>query len=154
MPWTMKVVFSSIRIDIVSTSAGLPAPRSENELGLRPRENGRASRALSLDLRHRSSGGLVHRHRPVAVLDPVALQDLRALLFPRTGDAEDRDRLRGVLAELEAGLDHTAGDDVHPGVRDDRHHHRDLLDAVLEQHLLGQAAGLGYRRVAADLRVV
>ena len=70
------------------------------------------------------------------------------------GDAEDRDRLAGVLAQLEAGLDHAAGDDVDPGVGDDRHHHRDLLDAVLFEHLRGQAAGLGDRGVAADLGVV
>ena len=82
------------------------------------------------------------------------LEDLEALLLPGARDAEDRDRLARVLAELEAGLDHAAGDDVDAGVGDDRHHHRDLLDAVLFQHLLGQAAGLGDRRVAADLGVV
>src|SRR5262249_46271431 len=54
----------------------------------------------------------------------------------------------------EAGFDHAAGDDVDAGVGDDRHHHRDLLDAVLFQHLLGEATGLGDGGVAADLRVV
>src|SRR6185312_3255013 len=92
--------------------------------------------------------------RAVAVLDPVALEDLEALVLPRPWDAEDRDRLAGVLAELQAGLDDAAGDDVDAGVGDDRHHHGDLLDPVLFEHLLGQAAGLGDRGVAADLGVV
>ena len=60
----------------------------------------------------------------------------------------------GVVAELDARLDHAAGDDVHPGVRDDRHHHRDLVDAGLLEHELGQPACLADRRVAADLAVV
>ena len=110
--------------------------------------------AAALDLGDRPAGGLPHRHRAVAVLDPVFVEDLEALLLPGARDAEDRDRLAGVLAELEAGLDHAAGDDVDAGVGDDRHHHRDLLDAVLFEHLLGQAAGLGDRGIAADLRVV
>src|SRR3712207_5449424 len=88
------------------------------------------------------------------MLDAVLAEDPEALLLPGPRDPEDRDGLRRVLAELEAGLDHAAGDDVDPGVGDDRHHHRDLLHAVLLQDLLGQAAGLGDGRVAADLRVV
>ena len=60
----------------------------------------------------------------------------------------------GSIAELEAGLDHAAGDDVDAGVGDDRHHHRDLVDAGLLQHELGQPARLGDRGVAADLAVV
>ena len=92
--------------------------------------------------------------RAVAVLDAVLVEDLVALVLPGARDPEDRDRLGRVLAELEAGLDDAAGDDVDPGVGDDRHHHGDLLDAVLLQDLLGQAAGLGDRRVAADLGVV
>src|SRR4051812_32591972 len=96
---------------IVKTSAGLPAPRPENELGFRPRENGRVSPALPLDLRHRPPGRFVHRDRAVAVLDSVAVEDLEALLLPGARDAEDRDRLGRVLAQLEAGLDHAAGDD-------------------------------------------
>src|SRR5262249_60594263 len=114
----------------------------------------RSSRGLSLNLRHGAPRGLPHRDRAIAVLAPVALEDAEALLLPGARDAEDRDRLAGVLAELEAGLDHAAGDDVDPGVGDDRHHHGDLLDTVLFEHLLGQAAGLGDRRVAADLGVV
>ena len=109
---------------------------------------------MSLDLCHGAARRLPHRDRAVAVLDPVALEDLEALLLPGAGDAEDRDRLARVLAQLQAGLDHAAGDDVDPGVGDDRHHHRDLLDAVLLQDLLGEAAGLGDRGVAADLGVV
>src|SRR6476661_5713986 len=128
MPWTMKVVFSLIRIDM--------------------------SGRLSLDLRNGTARRLVQRDGAVAVLDPVLVEDLEALVLPGARDAEDRDGLAGVLAELEAGLDHAARDDVDAGVRDDRHHHRDLLDAVLLQHRLGEAAGLGDRRVAADLRVV
>ena len=82
------------------------------------------------------------RHRAVGVVDAVALEDLEALVLPRPGDAEDRDLLGRVVAELEARLDHAAGDDVHAGVGDDRHHHGDLLDARLLQHELGQAARL------------
>src|SRR3954463_8403460 len=100
-----------------------------------------------LNLGDGAAGGLPERDRAVAVLDPVVLEDLEALLLPGARDAEDRDRLAGVLAELEAGLDRAAGDEGDPGVGDDRHHHRDLLDPVLLEHLLGQAAGLGYRGV-------
>src|SRR6476661_7242786 len=128
MPWTMKVVFSLIRIDM--------------------------SGRLSLDLRNGTARRLVQRDRAVAVLDPVTLEDLEALVLPGARDAEDRDRLAGVLAELQASLDDAAGDDVDTGVGNDRHHHGDLLDAVLFEHLLGQAAGLGNGGVAADLGVV
>ncbi len=107
-----------------------------------------------MDLGDRAPGGLPQRHRAVAVLDPVLVEDLEALLLPGAGDAEDRDRLAGVPVELQAGLDHAARDDVHARVRDDRHHHGDLLHAVFLEDLLGQAAGLGDGRVAADLGVV
>ena len=84
--------------------------------------------------RHRHCArGLVQRHGAVGVVDAVLLEDLEALLLPRAGDAEDRDLLRRVVAELEAGLDHAAGDDVHAGVGDDRHHHRDLVHAGLRR---------------------
>ncbi len=89
-----------------------------------------------------------------AYLHAVLLEDLEALFLPRAGDAEDRDLLRRVVAELDAGLDHAAGDDVDPGVGDDRHHHRDLVHARLLEHELGQPARLRDRRVAADLAVV
>ena len=102
----------------------------------------------------RTPCGLPQRHGAVAVLDPVLVEDLEALLLPGAGDAEDRDRLAGILVELQAGLDHAARDDVHARVGDDRHHHGDLLDAVFLENLLGQAAGLGDGRVAADLGVV
>src|SRR5918995_622402 len=108
----------------------------------------------SLHLRHGFTGRIPHRGGAVAELDPVAVEDLRALLLPGARDPEDGDRLRRILAELEARLDHAAGDDVDPGVGDDRHHHRDLLDALLLQDLLGEAAGLRHRGVAADLGVV
>src|SRR5262249_32661349 len=101
-----------------------------------------------------AAGGFPEGDRTVAVLDAVAVEDLEALVLPGARDAEDRDRLTRVLAELEAGLDHAAGDDVDAGVGDDRHHHRDLLEPVLFEDLLGEAAGLGDGRVAADLRVV
>ena len=107
-----------------------------------------------LDLLDRAAGGLVERHAAVGVVDAVALEDLEALLLPGAGDAEDRDLLGRVVAELQAGFDDAAGDDVHAGVGDDRHHHRDLVDAGLLQHELRQPAGLGDRRVAADLAVV
>src|SRR5437867_1736550 len=58
-----------------------------------------------------AAGGLVQRHRAVRVLDAVALEDLEALLLPRTGDAEDRDLLRRVEPQLQAGFDHAARDD-------------------------------------------
>ena len=109
---------------------------------------------LALDLLDGAARGLVHRDGAVGVLDAVLLEDLEALFLPRAGDAEDRDLLGRVVAQLEAGLDHAAGDDVDPGVGDDRHHHGDLVDARLGEHELGQAARLLDRRVAADLAVV
>src|SRR4051794_6995068 len=99
-----------------------------------PKQSRRSCRG-SLDLGDGAAGCLPHRYGAVAVLDAVALEDLEALVLPGARDAEDRDRLSGVLAELEAGLDHASGDDVDPGVGDDRHHHCDLLDAVLFEHL-------------------
>src|SRR5205085_2050492 len=76
----------------------------------------------------RAPGGLGGRRRAVGARHPVALQDLEALLLPGTRDAEDGDLLRRVIAELQARLDHPAGDDVDPRVGHDRHHHRDLVD--------------------------
>src|SRR5262245_16585944 len=72
----------------------------------------------SLDLGDGAAGRLPHRDRAVAVLDAVFVEDLEALLLPGARDAEDRDRLAGVLVELQASLDHAAGDDVDPGVGD------------------------------------
>src|SRR4051812_19978129 len=145
MPWTMKVV-SLLRRMLIGRS-----PMARYSAYGRGK---RQSCGLSLDLGDGAAGRFPERDGTVAGLDPVALEDLEALVLPGAGDAEDRDRLAGLLAELEAGLDDAAGDDVDAGVGDDRHHHRDLLDAVLFQHLLGEPAGLGDRRVAADLRIV
>src|SRR3954451_3754562 len=103
---------------------------------------------------HRELRGLVHRGGAVGVAHAIALEDLEALLLPSTRDAEDRDLLRRVHAELEAGLDDAAGDDVDARVGHDRHHHRDLVHARLAEHELGQAAALLDRWVAADLAVV
>ena len=128
MPWTMKVVSG---VDQDGHQAAAPWIFSTG-----------------------APGGLVQRDAAVGVVDAVLLEDLEALLLPGAGDAEDRDLLGRVVAELQAGLDHAAGDDVHARVGDDRHHHRDLVHAGLLQHELGQAAGLGDRRVAADLAVV
>src|SRR5215212_533160 len=113
MPWTMKVVFSSIRIDTRHSSANCPTANCQ----------------LASNLLHSPARRLVHRDRPVAVLDAVLLEDPEALVLPGAGDPEDRDLLGRVVAEFDAGLDDSARDDVHTGVRDDRHHHRDLVDA-------------------------
>ena len=129
IPWTMKVVFSSIRMR-------------------------HGDRSDSLDLLDGAPRRLVQRDAAVGVLDAVLLEDLEALLLPGAGDPEDRDLLGRVVAELDARLDHAAGDDVDAGVGDDRHHHRDLVDAGLLEDELGQPAGLADRRVAADLAVV
>src|SRR5919108_1098507 len=129
MPWTMNVKSSPRRM---LTRA---SPRS-------------------LDLLHRATGRLPHRDAPIAVLHPVALEDLEPLLLPGAGDAEYGDRLGGVPAELETRLDYPAGDDVDAGVRDDRHHHGDLLHAGLLEHELGQPARLAHRGVPPDLAVV
>src|SRR5215207_6356626 len=117
MPWTMNVVEASIRM-----LKGSP-PR-----GIRPRDlMGMAFvRPALLD---RPPRGLVQRHAAIRVRHPVALEDLEALLLPRARDPEDRDLLRRVEAELHARLDNAARDDVHARVGDDRHHHRDLVDA-------------------------
>src|SRR5215204_2602997 len=117
----MKVVSLLSRMDIehLSFHAQIAADSNDRKSPCRFAR----SRWRSLDLGDSASGRLPHRDRAVAVLDPVALEDLEALVLPGAGDAEDRDRLAGVLAELEAGLDHAAGDDVDAGVGDDRHHH-------------------------------
>src|SRR5262245_3214421 len=127
MPWMMTVVSLLMRIDINASGAhfGDGAAR-----------------------------GVVHRDAPVAVLDAVLLEDLEAVVLPRARDAEDRDRVRRVPARLDAALDDAARDDVDPGVRDDVHHHRDLLDAGLRQDELRQRARLLDARVAPDLAVV
>ena len=136
------------------------------DVGLRSDLGGRLAEVACPTGRRRSPAGapwilhdrparrLVQRHRAVRVLDAVALEDLEALLLPGAGDAEDRDLLGRVVAELDARLDHAPGDDVHPGVGDDRHHHRDLVHAGLLEHELGQPARLAHARVAADLAVV
>src|SRR3954470_5808604 len=142
MPWTMNVVSSLTRMLIGLPPRGIQPRVLRLTRGLRPRQtNG--------ELR-----GFVHRGGPVGVAHAVALEDLEALLLPGAGDAEDRDLLRRVHVELEAGLDDAARDDVDTGVGDDRHHHRDLVDARLAEHQLGEAAGLLDRGVAADLAVV
>ena len=110
-----------------------------------------AHRASPLD---RAPRRLVEGHAAVRVGHAVALEDLEALLLPRAGDAEDRDLLGRVVAQLDARLDDAARDDVDARVGDDRHHHRDLVDARLGEHQLGQPARLRDRRVAADLAVV
>ena len=103
---------------------------------------------------HGPAGRLVERNGAVGVGHAVALEDLEALLLPGARDAEDRDLLGRIVAELHARLDDAAGDDVHAGVGDDRHHHRDLVDPGLLQDQLGQSAGLADRGVATDLAVV
>src|SRR6201746_975507 len=96
----------------------------------------RQSCRRSRDLGDGVAGGLPERDGAVAGLDPVALEDLEALVLPGTGDAEDRDRLARVLLELEAGLDDAAGDDVNAGVGDDQHHHPHLFAPGLFDHIL------------------
>src|SRR5688500_8165408 len=117
MPWTMKVVFWSIRMLMSGLVGRLPVA---------------VRRAL--DLLDCAARSFVHRHRAVAVLDAVLLQDLEALVLPGAGDAEDRDLLRRVETQLETSLHDPAGDDVDARVRDDAHHHGDLVDAGLGQH--------------------
>ena len=104
--------------------------------------------------RTRAPRRLVEGDAAIRVGHAVALEDLEALLLPGAGDAEDGDLLGRVVAQLDARLDHAARDDVDARVGDDRHHHRDLLDARLLEHELGQPARLRDRRVAADLAVV
>ena len=75
-------------------------------------------------------------------------------LEAKVAEREDGDLLGRVVAELEAGFDHPSCDDVDAGVRDDRHHHRDLVHPGLLQHELRQAACLRDRGVPTDLAVV
>src|SRR6185312_143741 len=142
MPWTMNVVSESMRM-LISCLLGIGAPFGW-----------RASCRYSLDLLDRSARGLVERDGAVCGVDAVLLEDLEALLLPGAWDPEDGDLLGGVHAQLQARLDHATRDDVNASVGHDRHHHRDLVHAWLLQHQLGQAAGLGDGRVAADLAVV
>src|SRR5205807_9921421 len=105
----MKLVSASINMDMpVPSSCGDP-----------------------FDLLPGPARGLVERDAAVGVLHAVALEDLEALLLPGAGDAEDGDLLGRLVAELEAGFDDAARDDVDARVGDDRHHHRDPLDAGL-----------------------
>src|SRR5262249_50589757 len=112
------------------------------------------SRRDTLDLLHRAASGLVEGDAAVGVVDAVAFEDLEPLLLPGAGDPEDGDLLSRVLAQIQTGLDHAPGDDVHARVRHDRHHHGDLVHARLREHQLRQPAGLRHRGVAADLAVV
>src|SRR6476660_870826 len=115
MPWTMKVVSLLSRMLIGHshpTLTHLECGECRMRLFVAP------SCRCSLDLGDGAAGRLPERDRAVAGLDPVALEDLEALVLPGAGDAEDRDRLARVLAELETGLDHAAGDDVDTGVGD------------------------------------
>src|SRR5581483_6948736 len=126
MPWTMKVKSRCRRMltgapPLAERRASRPRRRQPegrrwHRRPGRPRGRGwggGASGGRPLDLLDRPPRCLPHRDRAVAVLDPVALEDLEALLLPGARDAEDRDRLGRVLAELEAGLDHAPRDDVH-----------------------------------------
>src|SRR5207253_5357780 len=97
---------------------------------------------------------LEHRHAAVAVLDAVLAEDLEAVVLPRSGDAEDRDGVRGIAPRLDAALDHAAGHDVDARVGDDVHHDGDLPDAGLGEDQLGQLARLPDARDAAGLAVV
>src|SRR5207248_4653419 len=128
MPWTMNVVSASMRMLTRPPSRAPPC----RPLALRARLDGRRGRRpAALDALDRTPRGLVQRHRAVGVLDAVALEDLETLLLPGAGNAKDRDLLGRIEAELQAGFDDAARDDVHARVGDDRHHHRDALDAGL-----------------------
>src|SRR4051795_542224 len=111
MPWTMKVVLSSIRmlIGLALHDGVVAAQPGSAGLG-----GAAAVRAVGRggDLLDRAARGLVHRHGAVEVLDPVALEDLEAFLLPGARDAENGDLLGRVVPELEARLDHAARDDV------------------------------------------
>src|ERR1044072_5105881 len=124
MPWTMKVVFLLRRMLMRSPLARVKIAADSNNRKS-PR---RFSRGLALDLGDGATGRLPHRDRAVAVLDPVAIEDLEDLVLPGAGDAEDRDRLARVLAQLEAGLDRAAGDAVDAGGGGGRHDHGDALE--------------------------
>src|SRR2546423_990930 len=129
MPWTMKVVFSSTRIDMAQTAA---ASITMDIRSWPPRSRWTSDRG-PLDALDGPPSGLVQGDRPVGVGDAIMLEDLEALLLPGSGDAEDGDLLGRVVAELQTGLDDSAGHDVHTRVGDDRHHHGDLVDAGLLQ---------------------
>src|SRR3990170_2365129 len=127
MPWMMKVVFSSTRMDIS---------------GARP------------NLLHRPTGRLRHRYRAVAELDAVFAEDLEPLLLPGAGDAEDGDLLRRVVTRLDDALNDPSRHDIHAGVADHVHDDGDLVHAGLAEDQLGQFGGLADAGVATDLAVV
>src|SRR3954453_24009159 len=149
MPWTMKVVSALRRMLTGSPPRGIQPRVLMGSVGLRPPLNGRASRSV-----HGRPCGYVEGDRPIGIGHAVAVEDLEPLLLPGAGDPEDGDLLGRVEAELNAGLDPSAGDDVNARVGHDRLHHGDLVDAWLLQHKLGQAGRFVDRRVAADLAVV
>src|SRR3984957_18007410 len=129
MPWTMKVVSASIRM-LISKWGLCFWDRPRVRASRRGRRRGTSCPAAkplgpnlgscgdSLDLLDRSARGLVERDGTVGIVDAVLLEDLEALLLPGARDPEDRDLLGGVHVQLQAGLDHAAGDDVHARIGD------------------------------------
>src|SRR5439155_26276848 len=101
MPWTMKVVVSSIRI---ATSAS----SRRRLVGLLDRVLERRGSAVlggaPLDILDRAPRRFVHRHRSVSVLHNLFLEAHEALDFPCARDAENRDLLSGVLCEFQAWI--------------------------------------------------
>src|SRR3990172_9487084 len=110
MPWMIKVVSLSMRIDILSRSY----------------------------LGHSPTGRLVHGDRAVTVLDPVFPQNLGSFALPGAGNAEDGDLLGRVEPGLHHTFDDASGHDVRTSIAHYAHHDRDLLDAWLGEDELGQ----------------
>src|SRR6266511_3482120 len=122
MPWTMKVKSRESRMfmrhRLMSRVTATPPARTREQHGYaRAAGEGKVFGAgaeqpagccswVSLHLRHSPASGLPKGNPAVAVLHPIAIKDLEALLLPGSGDAEDRDRLRGIPVELQARLDH------------------------------------------------
>src|SRR5438552_6913364 len=154
MPWTMKVVSASIRMDMGTPVLARVYPSLYTACERPLATTLPTSQRHPLNLLDGPPGGLIQRDRAVGIVHAVLLEDLEALLLPGAGDAEDRDLLGRVVPELQTGFDNPPRHDIHARVGDDRHHHRDPLHARLGEHQLGEAAGLRDRGVAADLTAV
>src|ERR1700686_396143 len=149
MPWTMNVVSASIRMLMYAPRGrewwewGLAWPAPERPCSSHPICLPRTrSRCRSLDLLHRAPCRLIQGDAAIGVVHSVLRQDFEALLLPRSRNAEDRDLLRWVVAQLQARLYDPSRHDVHPRVRHYRHHHRDLVYPWLLEYQLRQAARL------------
>src|SRR4030042_1005136 len=124
MPWMITLVLLSTRIDTLLALPDSPSRRLGDGDGA------------------------------VEVLDAVAAQQPKALLFPGAGDAEGGDGLRRVAPRFHAALAAASCHQVDAGVVHHVHDDGYLLHARLGEDELGELGHLAHAGVASDLAVV